>query len=77
MAERTHERPALAPAGASAAPSLAPEAVRSRLVAVLAAAIAEDVRQYPEGPPAEASATSGTASNRRRPERIVYGRLHG
>jgi hypothetical protein len=77
MAERTREPRPLAPVGPPDAPSPAPAAVRSRLVAALAAAIAEDVRQYPEGPPAEASATSGTASNRRRPERIVYGRLHG
>jgi hypothetical protein len=52
----------------------------SALARILAAALTADVREYREGPPAEqsaeASATSGTASNRRRPERIVSGRLH-
>jgi hypothetical protein len=48
----------------------------SELARVLAQALAADIRQWPDGPPAEASATSGTVSNRRRPERIVSGRLH-
>lgn len=48
----------------------------SELSRILAAALAADVREFPEGPPAEVSVTSGTGSNRRRPERIISGRLH-
>jgi hypothetical protein len=43
---------------------------------ILARALALDVEQYPEVPPAEVSATSRTGTSRRRPDRIISGRLH-
>lgn len=48
----------------------------SELARLIAQALAADVRDYPEGPPAEVSVTSGTGTNRSRPERIISGRLH-
>jgi hypothetical protein len=48
----------------------------SELVRILARALALDVEQYPEAPPTDGSATSRTGSSRRRPERIISGRLH-
>jgi hypothetical protein len=46
------------------------------LARILARALALDIEEYPEGPSAEASATSGTGGNRSRPERIISERLH-
>jgi hypothetical protein len=46
------------------------------LARILAAALVADVREHPNGPPAEVSATLRTACGRSRPERIVSGRLH-
>jgi hypothetical protein len=63
-------------AGLVPAPSGPSLELRSRVVAALAAALAEDIRQWPDGPPAEGSVPSGTACDRRRPERVVFGRLH-
>jgi hypothetical protein len=51
----------------------------SDLVRLLATAIAADLREFPDGPPAEASALSATPrtrNSRSGPDRIVSGRLH-
>ena len=48
----------------------------SELARILAAALAADVREYPDGPPAEVSVTSGPGSNRLTVAPIVTGKLH-
>lgn len=47
----------------------------TELSRILARMLALDVEQYPKGPPAEVSDISRTGSSRRRPERIITGRL--
>jgi hypothetical protein len=58
--------------------SVKPQGLSRQLAQIVGAvrALALGAEQYPEGPPAKASATSGTGTSRSRPERIITGRLH-
>jgi hypothetical protein len=48
----------------------------AELARILAQALAANLREYPDGPPAEPSATSGTRTSRSRPKPIISGTLH-
>ena len=47
-----------------------------RLVQLIAELLAIDIRVYPNGPPAEPSATSGPRYSRTMPDRKISGQLH-